>query len=63
MRSLNMPGDNVVLVFAELDNSDGLLRSEMTGFAKIDAPNKPLGWALLSPVVRFFRVRVWSWIP
>ncbi|HEY8240317.1 MAG TPA: HlyD family efflux transporter periplasmic adaptor subunit, partial [Kiritimatiellia bacterium] len=63
MRSLNMPGDNVVLVMAEVENRDGLLRTDMTGFAKIRAGAKPLGWALLSPVLRFLGVRVWSWIP
>jgi putative peptide zinc metalloprotease protein len=63
MRSLNMPGDNVVLVMAEIDNPDQLLRTDMTGMAKIRAGTKPLGWALLSPVLRFFTVRVWSWIP
>lgn len=63
VRNLNMPEDQVFIVLAQLPNQDGLLKSEMTGFAKIQAEPRPLGLALLDPVIRFFQVRVWSWIP
>ncbi|HMP77412.1 MAG TPA: HlyD family efflux transporter periplasmic adaptor subunit [Kiritimatiellia bacterium] len=63
MRNLNMPAENVVPVIAIMENDDGHLKTEMTGFAKIEAGYKPLGIALLSPVIRFVAVRVWSWIP
>lgn len=63
VRNLNTPAENVVPVMALLDNQDGRLKSEMTGYAKIEAGHKPLGIALLSPLIRFFSVRVWSWIP
>ncbi len=63
MRNLNMPADNVIPVLAAIDNADGLLKSEMTGYAKIEAGFKPLGSALLAPLIRFVKVRVWSWIP
>lgn len=63
MRNLNMPEENVIPVIAAIDNEEGLLKSEMTGYAKIDAGVKPLGVALLAPIIRFVTVRVWSWIP
>ncbi len=63
VRNLNMPEDLVVPVLAEIDNEGIPLRSEMTGYAKIDAGWKPLGYAFLGPVIRFIKVQVWSWIP
>jgi multidrug efflux pump subunit AcrA (membrane-fusion protein) len=56
------PG-RAVRVTAELPNPDGLLRSEMTGYAKIAAGSRPLWDVLLRPLVRWVQVEVWSWIP
>ncbi len=63
VRNLNMPEERIVPVLAEIDNEGIPFRSEMTGFAKIDAGWKPLGYAFLQPVIRFVTVQVWSWIP
>ena len=63
VRNLNMPEERIVPVLAEIDNEGVPFRSEMTGFAKIDAGWKPLGYAFLQPVIRFVTVQVWSWIP
>lgn len=63
VRNLNMPEERIVPVIAEIDNDGVLFRSEMTGFAKIDAGWKPLGYAFLHPIIRFVTVQVWSWIP
>jgi len=63
VRNLNMPEERVIPLLAEMDNRQGLLKSEMTGFAKIEAGTRPIGFAIFHPVIRFLRVRVWSWIP
>lgn len=63
VRNLNMPEERIVPVLAEIDNEGVPFRSEMTGFAKIDAGWKPLGYAFLHPIIRFVTVQVWSWIP
>lgn len=63
VRNLSAPEERVVPVTALIENEDGRLKSEMTGYAKIDAGWKPLGSALFGPIIRFLQVRVWSWIP
>jgi hypothetical protein len=58
----------VVRVLARLPNDADLLKSDMTGYAKIDVGRKPV-WDVVSH--RFLRwvrrwmirVEVWSWIP
>ena len=63
VRSLDQPSQNVIPVLAEVSNEEGLLFSEMTGYAKIRAGWRPLLFSLLDPVIRFVRVRLWSWLP
>ncbi len=63
VRNLNTPQEQVIPVLVEIEDAAGLLKTDMTGFAKIDAGWKPIGYALFHPVIRFFQVRVWSWIP
>ncbi|HMP73927.1 MAG TPA: HlyD family efflux transporter periplasmic adaptor subunit [Kiritimatiellia bacterium] len=63
VRNVSMPEDRIVPVIAEIEITNDLFRSEMTGFAKISAGWKPVGYAFFHPVIRFFTVRVWSWIP
>ena len=53
----------VVKVVTLLDNKDDLLKSGMTGYAKISAENMPIGKVLSQAIVRFFEVEVWSWMP
>lgn len=53
----------VVRVLSEVDNRQGLLKSEMTGYAKVAAGDRPVWDVLFRPIVRWFRVEVWSWIP
>jgi multidrug resistance efflux pump len=55
--------ENVVVVTTEVPNPDGLLRSGMTGFAKIDGGAKPVIVAFTRMFVRFFLIEIWSWIP
>lgn len=54
---------NVVKVIATIDNEDGLLKTGMTGQAKIDGVTIPVWQAFSQAVVRFVRVQMWSWIP
>ncbi len=53
----------VVKVLTVLDNKDDLLKSGMTGYAKISADNMPIAKVLTKALVRFFEVEVWSWLP
>lgn len=63
VRNLSTPEDRIVPVLAEIENADDLFKSDMTGYAKISAGWKPIGYAFFHPVIRFFKVQVWSWIP
>ena len=54
---------NVIVVTTEVPNPDGLLRSGMTGFAKIDGGSKPVIVAFTRMFVRFFLIEIWSWLP
>lgn len=57
------PAGKFVKVLAVVDNKDGMLKSGMTGFAKISGPSMP-AWKVLSlATIRFFKVEGWSWIP
>ena len=61
--SLESAEDRYVGVLVELDSiPDGVL-SQMTGTARIVLGDDRLGWAIARPIVRFFRVEVWSWLP
>jgi putative peptide zinc metalloprotease protein len=62
-RNLDTPPEHVVPVLVDIPNTNGLLKTDMTGFAKITLRRTSLGYALLRPVIDFFRVRVWSWLP
>lgn len=53
----------IVRVNAEIPNPDGFLKSEMTGYAKIEGPQVRVWEAYSRLFVRFFQVEVWSWIP
>jgi hypothetical protein len=52
-----------VRVIIEIPNPDGLLKSQMTGFAKIAAGEQ---WAIVAftrALVRFVMLEMWSWLP
>jgi multidrug resistance efflux pump len=54
---------NFIKVLVEIPNGDGLLKSGMSGYAKIDGKIKPLGVVIFRPIIRFVEIEVWSWIP
>jgi multidrug resistance efflux pump len=54
---------NVVAVEATFPNADGLLRSGMSGYAKIEGAEMRVWEAYLRSIRRFFQIEVWSWIP
>jgi multidrug resistance efflux pump len=56
------PG-RVVRVLVSIPNPDGLLKSEMTGYAKVRVGYEPFGKVMTHGLIRFFLVEVWSWIP
>jgi putative peptide zinc metalloprotease protein len=53
----------VVRVLSKLPNEEGLLKTDMTGYAKIETSNKPVIVAFTRWLVRFVLVEIWSWIP
>jgi multidrug efflux pump subunit AcrA (membrane-fusion protein) len=63
--ALRIPGASgrIVRVITEVPNADGRLKSEMTGYAKIAAGNRPLWDVILRPIIRWVQVKAWSWIP
>lgn len=53
----------VVRVVTEIPNPGGVLKPEMTGFAKIEVEDRPVWDVLFRPFLRWLRIEVWSWIP
>jgi putative peptide zinc metalloprotease protein len=61
--SLSGASSTVVRVITEIPNPDGLLKSEMTGYAKIATGYRPVWKVLFGPLVRWVKVEVWYWLP
>ncbi len=55
--------ERVVRVVTEIPNPDGLLKTDMTGYAKIATGDRPVWDVLFRPIIRWFKVQVWYWIP
>jgi len=55
--------DRMVRVITEIPNPDGLLKTDMTGYAKIATSDRPVWDVLFRPIIRWFKVEVWYWIP
>jgi multidrug efflux pump subunit AcrA (membrane-fusion protein) len=65
VEALRIPGapGRVFRVITEVQNADGRLKSEMTGYAKIAAGERPLWDVMFRPVIRWVQVKAWYWIP
>lgn len=57
------PSGTYVNVIATIDNSDALLKTDMSGEAKIAGVTMPVWEAFSQAIVRFVSVTMWSWIP
>ena len=55
--------DKVIRVLSEFPDTNGLLRTDMTGYAKIHGNWMPLGVAFTRWLMRLVLVEIWSWIP
>lgn len=53
----------VVRVIVDMPDTDLPLKAGMTGYAKTDGPTMPLIVAFTRPVIRFFQIEFWSWLP
>ncbi|MEO1554819.1 MAG: efflux RND transporter periplasmic adaptor subunit [Pseudomonadota bacterium] len=53
----------IVRVEAEVENADDILRSGMTGYAKVEGAEMRVWEAYLRSIQRFFQIEFWSWIP
>ena len=51
--------DATFVVRAGLDNTRGLLKPGIEARAKIVGPRRPLGWAILRPIVRWTQMHFW----
>lgn len=54
-------GSKVVRVTTEIDNAGDRLKSDMTGYARIEVGDQPLIAVLLHDLVSMIRVEFWSW--
>jgi multidrug resistance efflux pump len=52
-----------VRVIAELPNKELLLKSQLTGYAKIRTRSMPVWLVLWRPLIRWFKVQFWYWLP
>ncbi len=55
--------DRFVRVIVDIPNREEILKSSMTGYAKITGSTKPVIVAFTRPIVRFIQVEIWSWLP
>ena len=46
-------------VYGRLDHAPDDLRTEMTGYARVDTGRRPIGALLLDRIVRFVRTEFW----
>lgn len=53
----------VFKVVIELQDIDHPVRPGMTGYAKVLVGEKPLFMIITRPIVRFFQIEAWSWMP
>jgi putative peptide zinc metalloprotease protein len=56
-------GGTYVRVRTEIPNADGLLKPQMSGYAKIRLEERPVWDIIFRPVLRWMRIEVWSWLP
>jgi putative peptide zinc metalloprotease protein len=50
-------------VLIEVEKPTLPLKAGMTGYAKIHAGYRPLGFLLARPLIRFVLIEMWSWLP
>lgn len=53
----------IVRVLTEIPNDAALLKTDMTGYAKIATEDRPVWDVLFRPLIRWCKVQVWYWIP
>lgn len=53
----------IVRVLSEIPNDDALLKSELTGYAKIAGSEMPAALAFTRMIRRFVEIEFWSWLP
>ncbi|BAZ66705.1 hypothetical protein NIES4106_14570 [Fischerella sp. NIES-4106] len=63
VESSNPHSGQVVKVVVEIPKTDKILKSGMSGYAKIEGRTMPVILAFTRPIVRFIQIEMWSWIP
>lgn len=54
---------NVIKVIVTIENRAGLLKTGMTGRAKIEGISMPVWQAFSRSIARFLQIQAWSWLP
>lgn len=57
------PVGKVIRVLSEFPKDGASIKTDMTGYAKIETEYMPVGLAFSRWLVRFIYVEIWSWIP
>jgi multidrug resistance efflux pump len=63
VESSNPKSGQFVKVVVEIPKTEKILKSGMSGYAKIEGKTMPVILAFTRPIVRFIQIEMWSWIP
>ncbi len=61
--AISVTSGNVFEALIEVDKPPANMKPGMVGYGKIDVGWNPLCYILVRPIIRFFKVEVWSWLP
>ncbi|TBR61058.1 hypothetical protein B4U84_09645 [Westiellopsis prolifica IICB1] len=59
----NPNSGQVVKVVVEIPKTEKILKTGMSGYAKIEGKTMPVILAFTRPIVRFIQIEMWSWLP
>ncbi len=57
--ALSNPGRASLAVYCRVENEEKMLRTGMTGFGRVHAEKKRLGWYVLNKAIRLMRTELW----
>jgi multidrug resistance efflux pump len=63
VKQIKETSGKVVKVIVKIDSPQGIVKSGMTGYAKIEGETMPVIAVFTRAIVRFVTVEIWSWLP
>ncbi|CAN1208844.1 hypothetical protein TUMEXPCC7403_01385 [Tumidithrix helvetica PCC 7403] len=63
VKQIKETSGKIVKVIVKIDNPQGIVKSGMTGYAKIEGETMPVIVVFTRALVRFVTVEIWSWLP